>query len=261
MDDDPICRRLRANIKYDILQEILLNLEYDNAFGGLGHNEKKLLNVYREAWSDCHMGKSLLSNIKRPPNPDISDLFWSRFEEKVDEKLASVEDDIMLIEDPESVRQVNKVQQGKLFRQAARLPEVVSGTISAQKDLFSRRSAMQKDLIHGLGRVLSREVKALAAKTAKLEENIHSFILQPSQRTSDLRSIYTNLLEKKKELEVQISSLSNKLNTYRENERRYLELAYKKVDAQRQINFVHHLQNQQNDDVEPPKQVFRYTNL
>lgn len=42
MEDDPMRRSLRANIKYDTLQEVLLNLEYDNAFGGLGENEEEV---------------------------------------------------------------------------------------------------------------------------------------------------------------------------------------------------------------------------
>lgn len=46
MDDDPIRRRLRASIKYDTLQEVLLNLEYDNAFCGLGHNEEEVQSIF-----------------------------------------------------------------------------------------------------------------------------------------------------------------------------------------------------------------------
>lgn len=42
MDDNLVLRRLRAVVKYDILQEILLNLEYENACGGLSPNEEEV---------------------------------------------------------------------------------------------------------------------------------------------------------------------------------------------------------------------------
>ncbi|VDO06718.1 unnamed protein product [Rodentolepis nana] len=254
MDDDHIRRKLRASIKYDTLQEVLLNLEYDNAFGGLGPNEEELLNIYREVWSECHMGRSSLSSTRDRPSSDIIDLFWSRFEEKIDEKLASLGADLMKIEDPESIRQSIKIQQGKLFRQVAQLSELTSEAVSTQKALFHRRENMQKDLIKALGRVLSREVKVLATQTNKLEERINTFLLQPSQRAFDLQSNYTALLNEKSELEAQVSKLTDIVNTYKANERRYLELACQKVDAQRQINYIQNLQKQQKGE---PEQDFR----
>ncbi|VDL60142.1 unnamed protein product [Hymenolepis diminuta] len=250
MDDDPIRRSLRARIKYDTLQEVLLNLEYDNAFCGLGHNEEELLNIYREVWNDCHIGKSSLSSVREGSNSDIADLFWSRFEEKIDEKLTSLGDDLMKVEDPEIIKQSNKIQQGKLFRQVARLSEITSEAVSAQRELFCRRRDMQKNLIRALGRVLSCEVKALATQTNKLEGRISNFLLQPSQRTFVLQSTYTALLNEKNELEAQVSKLTEIVNAYKANERRYLELACQKADAQRQINFIQHLQKQQKGEPE-----------
>lgn len=146
------------------------------------------MNICREVWNDCHFGKSSLSSAREGSNSDIADLFWSRFEEKIDEKLTSLGDDLMKVEDPELIKQSNKIQQGKLFRQVTRLSEITSEAVSAQKELFCRRRDMQKNLIRALGRVLSREVKALATQTNKLEERINNFLLQPSQRTSVLQS-------------------------------------------------------------------------
>nr|CDS27971.1 expressed conserved protein [Hymenolepis microstoma] len=204
------------------------------------------------------MGRSSLSSTRERPSSDITDLFWSRFEEKIDEKLASLGDDLMKTEDPEVIRQSIKIQQGKLFRQVAQLSELTSEAVSTQKALFHRRENMQKDLIKALGRVLSREVKVLATQTNKLEERINTFLLQPSQRTFDLQSTYTALINEKSELEAQVSKLTDIVNTYKANERRYLELACQKVDAQRQINYIQNLQKQQKGE---PEQVFRYTNF
>lgn len=68
----------------------------------------------------------------------------------------------------------------------------------------------------------------------------------------------TAFLNEKNELEAQVSKLTEIVNTYKANERRYLELACQKADAQRQINFIQHLQKQQKGE---PEQVFRYTNF
>nr|CDS19834.1 expressed conserved protein [Echinococcus granulosus] len=259
----------------DLQSEILLDLEYENAFGGLSPNEEELLNVYREAWIDCHMGRSRLSRIGRPHNPEIRDLFWSRFEEKVDEKLAAIGEDFVLVEDPETIHQVNKVWWGKLCRQVTRLTELASEAVSTQQELFTRRASFQKNLTLALGKVLGREVKALVVRAANLEEKINTHLLQPSQRSSDLRCTYERLIREKAELEEQVFKLTNLLNAYNAHEQRFLELACRKADAQRQMDLIKQLketvssasrgqstnEEDSNDKVEKPKQRFIYTNL
>lgn len=42
MDEDIIKRGVSDVIKYDVLQEILFNLEYEHTFGGLSPNEEKV---------------------------------------------------------------------------------------------------------------------------------------------------------------------------------------------------------------------------
>ncbi|KAL5108724.1 hypothetical protein TcWFU_003381 [Taenia crassiceps] len=255
MGDDLVLRRLLAVVKYDILQEILLNLEYENACGGLSHNEEELLNVYREAWIDCHMGRSPFSQIRGPRNPEIRDLFWSRFEEKVDDKLAAIGDDFVLVEDPETISQLNKVQWSKLCRLVMRIRELASETVSTQQELFARRTTLQKDLMLALGKVLRRE---------------------PSQRSSDLRCMYERLAREKAELEDRVSKLTELSNAYDAQKQHFLELACRKADAQRQIKFIRQLkgtvssasrrqspneEDLNDEDVEKPKQRFLYTNL
>ncbi|VDM32755.1 unnamed protein product [Hydatigera taeniaeformis] len=275
MDDSLVQRRLCAIVKYDILQEILLNLEYENAYGGLSPNEEELLNIYREAWTACHMGRSSFQ-AKRLCNPEIRDLFWSRFEEKLDEKLDAIDEDILHFEDPESTRRNNKYQWSKLCRQVTQLTELASEAVSAQQDLFTRRATIQKDLTLALGRVLGCEVKALVTRVANLEDKINARLLQPSQRSTDLQRAYERLTREKVELEERVSKLTDLLNTYNAHKERFLELACRQVDAQCQMDFIKQLKEavssasgQQSSieghsvdgNVEKPEQRFFYTNL
>ncbi|KAL5965755.1 hypothetical protein TSMEX_006510 [Taenia solium] len=242
MDDNLVLRRLCAVVKYDTLQEVILNLEYENACGGLSPNEEEvLLTICREAWTDCHMGTSMSFQIRRSHNPEIRDLFWSRFEEKIDEKLAAIGEDFVHVEDPEAINQLNKVQLNKICRLATRLTELASETVSTQQELFARRATLQKDLMFALGKVLGREVKALVARAANLEEKINALLLQPSQRSNDLRCTYELLTREKAELEERVSKLTDLLNTYDAHKQRFLELACRKADAQRQMDFIRQL--------------------
>lgn len=70
------------------------------------------------------MGTPTSSQIRRSYNPEIRDLFWSRFEEKIDEKIAAIGEGFLLVEDPEIVNQFNKVQWSKLCRLVTRLTDV-----------------------------------------------------------------------------------------------------------------------------------------
>ncbi|VDK35653.1 unnamed protein product [Taenia asiatica] len=275
MDDNLVLRRLCAVVKYDILQEIILSLEYENACGGLSPNEEELLIICRESWTDCHMGTSTSSQIRRLHNSEIRDLFWSRFEEKIDEKLAAIGEDFVHVEDPEAINQFNKVQLSKICRLATRLTELASETVSTQQELFDRRATLQKDLMFVLGKVLGREVKVLVARAANLEEEINARLLQPSQRSNDLRCTYEWLTREKAELEERVSKLTDLLNTYDAHKQHFLELACRKADAQRQMDFIRQLKESVpsaskrqspnevdlTDDVEKPKQRFLYTNL
>ena len=71
------------------------------------------------------MGKSILCQTSRNLNPELSDLFWSRFEEKVDEAMSSIGEDISPMEDPESLRKSIREHSGKLCRKIDRLSEVM----------------------------------------------------------------------------------------------------------------------------------------
>lgn len=92
-----------------------------------------------------------------------------------------------------------------------------------------------------------------------------------------IESLSEKLVQEKKELEERVAKLTKLLNIYMSNEKRYLELACQKADAQRQIGFIRHLQetaSQKNTEKQlpiaegsnteqekKPKQKFLYTNL
>ena len=59
------------------------------------------------------MGKSSVCRPKKQCSPEMQDIFWSRFEEKIDEMLATFGEDFMSVETPETLRQSTMQQLGK----------------------------------------------------------------------------------------------------------------------------------------------------
>ncbi|VDD74118.1 unnamed protein product [Mesocestoides corti] len=113
---------------------------------------------------------------------------------------------------------------------------------SVQRDLFALRAQLQKDLLARLGKVLAREAMALSARTATLERQINTHLLQPSQKATGLRSTYERLTKEKSALSDSVSKLNSLLEIYTASEQQYLQLATQKADAQRQMAFIRQLQ-------------------
>ena len=70
------------------------------------------------------MGKSSVHRVGKTCSPEIQAIFWSRFEEKIDQMLDSFGEDFMSAEDPETLRQSYKLQWGKTCRQITQLSQV-----------------------------------------------------------------------------------------------------------------------------------------
>uniref|UniRef100_A0A5K3EP99 Intraflagellar transport protein 81 homolog n=1 Tax=Mesocestoides corti TaxID=53468 RepID=A0A5K3EP99_MESCO len=205
----------------------------------------------------------------------MCEIFWSRFEEKIDEKLTACGEDIENSEDVDFIRNVNKKHWDSLCCQMTKLTDLACEVGSVQRDLFALRAQLQKDLLARLGKVLAREAMALSARTATLERQINTHLLQPSQKATGLRSTYERLTKEKSALSDSVSKLNSLLEIYTASEQQYLQLATQKADAQRQMAFIRQLQqtspslrrrslsesDSHTENTERQKQTFFYTNL
>ncbi|BHF73064.1 hypothetical protein SprV_0401613800 [Sparganum proliferum] len=225
-DSDPVTHWLMSKAKVDLLEEVILDLEYDSFLGRLTKTEKESIEV------SCHVPKC---------TPEMAAMFWSRFEEKLDEKLAvcGITDEntepAFHNSDLDAQSKHNRQLWQQVCRQIAELTQVLQDTCALQKDVMGRRDAYQKSLLLALGKTLGKEVQNLSSRADCLEAQIHQLLLQPSKRAVDLQTAYNDLLREKEEVEQRISELDALLQAYLANEKKFLELANSKADAERQM--------------------------
>ncbi|VDL95665.1 unnamed protein product [Schistocephalus solidus] len=113
--------------------------------------------------------------------------------------------------------------------------EVLQDACAIHKDLTGRRGAYQKSLLLTLGKTLGKEAQHLASRADRVETQIHQLLLQPSKRADDLKTAYNDLVKEKEEVEQKVSDLDGLLQAYLANEKKFIELAKAKADAERQL--------------------------
>lgn len=244
---DPFSHWLKSKVKLDLVEEVILDLEYDNHLGRLTDIEKELLDTCAHSLAECFFPTDRGRPIQGVAGsifkctPEMNALFWSRFEEKLDEKLAvcGITDEntepVFLHSDLDAQKKKNDQLWQKVCLQVSELTQVLQDACAIHKDLTGRRGAYQKSLLLTLGKTLGKEAQHLASRADRVETQIHQLLLQPSKRADDLKTAYNDLVKEKEEVEQKVSDLDGLLQAYLANEKKFIELANAKADAERQL--------------------------